>query len=203
MRIGNDGPSEMNGSRSWGPRSLSCRRLAGCGLLSVALLVLVIYLFLPAGQDEDGRWPSCLGQIKSILVFALLDYTEAHQGKLPSMSQFSSVADRAFRGNAGEVINCVEPAGLTGVRHVMVSRWGGANLDSIPDAASAILIYDAVNDRPAYRRYTHYENRLQQLCDLFRRQGLGIGYADGHCEWRVGLTPEMIAEGRDPFRAGR
>ncbi|MEN6642878.1 MAG: hypothetical protein ABFE08_10560 [Armatimonadia bacterium] len=156
----------------------------------------------PAGFLSDSGG-SCLNDMKQ-LVLATLEYSEKHHNVLPSATALEESVSPYIDTEHHNPLVCAEPGDAGAVRHVMAPRRSGMKLDDIPDPASAILLYDAVDGRPAYRRRTDYTSLYERLGFALQRPRIGIAYVDGHCRWASDrLTPQMIAEGRDPFLAGR
>ncbi|MEN6402457.1 MAG: hypothetical protein ABFD94_11000 [Armatimonadia bacterium] len=147
--------------------------------------------------------PDCLSQLKQ-LTLGMIAYADDHHNVLPSATTWQRAITPYTHVTDERLIECVAPGEAGPVRHVMAARWSGVKLADIPDPASAILLYDAVDGRPVYRRRTDYTNLYERLSFALQRPRIGIAYVDGHCRWASDrLTPQMIAEGRDPFLAGR
>lgn len=167
-------------------------------------MAALIYLFNPIGSArpfEDGdhdNIQACLSDVKQVML-ALLAYADDHHGRLPPSQDLRRVV-RAFYAGAGprrELLMCGAPGKAGRASHVMVRRWSGARLSDIPDQASAILVYDALDGRPAFRRPPGGGTRFAEWWNARAKPGITIGYLDGHAAWRTNVTAKMIEQGRD------
>ena len=186
-------------------RSSACGSCLIAAGVVVALLAVLIYLFNPIGSArpfEDGSRDiimACMCQVKQ-LTLALLAYAGNHHGTLPPWQDLREAVRAPYIHpglGASELLVCDAPGEAGEVRHVMAKRWSSAKLSAIPDPASAILIYDAVDGKAVFRLPPGGSCRFEKWRNAHAKPGITIGYADGHCAWRTTVTAEMIANGRD------
>jgi hypothetical protein len=177
--------------------SSGCRSCLLATVIGAVLLAGVLYAFWPLGWAEPFGEPPpvCISQIK-FLTLDVLEYAKDRQDRLPSVRTWERNINHYTYSRYDDVV-CGEPGEAGKVRHVMVKRWSGAKVSSIPNQASAILIYDTVDGKPAFRHRPYYGSNYERWRNRLAPPGLGIGYVDGHCAWRTTVTAEMIANGRD------
>jgi prepilin-type processing-associated H-X9-DG protein len=154
---------------------------------AVALLVaaaVCAVLWVPFRRAGDkARQTTCLSTVK-IAILALEEYAQDWDDRYPPAAGLAGVQRQYVSKGSSYIEGCPDDRTGQETSYAIPGGWGERIVGEVIVKPGAVLVYEADYGIPAYRH----------------RQGMNVGYADGHGRWRARATlpPEDLLRGVDP-----